>query len=69
MPKNKEVDEEKYNSLETCFDIQKINELLKNVVFDLHNFYKPSELCHPDQLVHFPQARKSSELIGIPCII
>ena len=69
MLKDKEVDKEKHHSLETCPDLQNIHELLKNIVFDLHYFYKSRELCHPDQLVHFSQAGKSSELIYIPWII
>jgi len=55
MLKDKEVDKEKHHSLETCPDLQNIHELLKNIVFDLHYFYKSRELCHPDQLVHFSQ--------------
>jgi len=69
MLKDKEVDQQKDDSLETCPDLQQIGELLDYIVFDFHNFNEPRELCHPDQLVHFPQARKSSDFVDVPRII
>lgn len=69
MLEDEEVYEEKDYPLETCPDLQNVHKLLKYVVFDLHNFYEAAKLRHPDQLVHLPQARKSSELVDIPRII
>ena len=69
MLKDEEVDEEKDDPLKTCPDLQNFHELLKYVVFDLHDFDEPGELCHPDQLVNFSQARKSSEFVDVPRVI